>query len=366
MSADRRTYDLAKRVLDVMGASIALVVLAPVLAFAALIVSLFLGRPVIFAQERPGRDGRPFILLKFRSMLSVNPNKGRVSNEERMTKFGRMLRATSIDELPSLWNILVGHMSFVGPRPLRMAYMDRYSAEQLKRQTVRPGLTGLAQVSGRNAVSWDERLRLDQKYVDQRSLSLDLRILLLTLKAVIVPRGVAADGQATMSEFFGPETTSRLRLTPLADEHLDCRVEWLNNPVVRTGISIDFVAEIEPMREWFVAIQGEADRWDWVGVDAGGNPVSMCGLRLTGESRASLYVYVDPRRLGEGIGRDTMSILIANARRMRIEYLELETPVNNKPARLMYERLGFSVDGTVANGGKLHLTKIIRTGHANG
>ncbi|MBT2495020.1 GNAT family N-acetyltransferase [Microbacterium sp. ISL-59] len=366
MRARVRPYDVVKRGLDAAAAAVGLVVLGPVLLVAYVVVTLALGHPAIFKQQRPGRHGVPFTLLKFRSMRSIDAARGRVSNEERMTRFGRVLRATSIDEIPSLWNIFVGDMSFVGPRPLRLAYLERYSAEQQRRHSMRPGLTGLAQVSGRNALTWDDRLRLDQEYVEQRSLLLDARILFLTAKAVITPRDVAAEGQATMSEFFGPESTSRLSLAPLAEEHLETRVSWLNDDRVRAGISISFAADIDSTVRWFASTRSSSDRWDWVGVTPAGVSVSMCGLLRVEESTASLYIYVDPDQHKNGFGRDTMSILIANARRLGFDRLELETPADNEPARRLYESLGFSIVGTREDGKKLHLTKDITAGHANG
>ncbi len=170
----------------------------PLLALTALAVWFRMGRPVLFRQQRPGLHGKPFTLLKFRTM-----RVGLGGDAERLTPFGRWLRRTSLDELPELLNVLRGEMALVGPRPLLMAYLERYTPEQARRHEVRPGLTGWAQVHGRNALSWDERFRLDVWYVDHRSLWLDLRILSLTVGRVLSGRGVATEGQATMGEFFG-------------------------------------------------------------------------------------------------------------------------------------------------------------------
>lgn len=361
-----RPYDIVKRGLDVLGAAVALVLLSPVLLVTAVVVAARLGRPVIFAQPRPGRHGRVFTLYKFRSMRPVDEARGWVTNEQRMTRFGRALRATSIDELPSLWNILVGDLSFVGPRPLRISYLDRYSDEQQRRHAVRPGLTGLAQVSGRNAIGWDDRLRRDQEYVARRSIVLDVRVLLLTAKAVLEPRGISAEGQATMSEFFGPESTSRMRLVPLAQEHLETRVAWLSDERVRQGVSLAFTPEIEAMTSWFTEASASPDRWDWVGVDPNGSLVSMCGLHRTEDGAASLYIYVAPDHHGKGLGRDTMILLQAQARRLGFARLDLETPAANEPARRLYERLGFVRSEVPVEGHKIALTKDIRTGHGNG
>jgi lipopolysaccharide/colanic/teichoic acid biosynthesis glycosyltransferase len=193
-----------KRLMDIILAGLALVLLSPVLLAVALAVGLTMGSPVLFRQQRPGLGGRPFGLVKFRTMRS--PRADAVApepDEARLTKLGRFLRATSLDELPELWNIVRGDMSLVGPRPLLMRYLPRYSAGQARRHEVRPGLTGWAQVKGRNALSWPEKFALDVWYVDHRSFWLDLRILAMTVWQVFSRRGISADGFATMPEFLG-------------------------------------------------------------------------------------------------------------------------------------------------------------------
>jgi lipopolysaccharide/colanic/teichoic acid biosynthesis glycosyltransferase len=197
-----------KRVVDVAVAGPLLVVTAPVQAAVAVAVAGRLGRPVLFRQRRPGRGGVPFTILKFRTMLPLDVAAGHVDDASRLTPLGRFLRSTSLDELPTLVNVLRGDMSLVGPRPLLMAYLPRYSATQARRHEVRPGLTGLAQVSGRNAVGWDERLALDVEYVDTRSLRLDLAILGRTVAAVVRREGISADGEATMPEFLGSRSAA--------------------------------------------------------------------------------------------------------------------------------------------------------------
>lgn len=199
-------YDRAKRVVDVVVATVGLIALAPVNAVVALLVARHLGRPVLFRQWRAGRHGEPFRLIKFRTMVPVRPSSGMVSDADRLTPFGRKLRRASLDELPTLWNVLRGDMSLVGPRPLLMQYLHRYSPEQARRLEVRPGITGLVQVSGRNALSWGEKFALDVEYVDRRSIVLDARILGRTVVAVLGRRGVSADGEATMPEFIGSST----------------------------------------------------------------------------------------------------------------------------------------------------------------
>ncbi|MFE9691786.1 sugar transferase [Micromonospora sp. NPDC005806] len=201
MVTERHPHDRLKRALDIFVASLALLVLSPVLLGVSVAVALAMGRPVLFRQSRPGRYGALFELRKFRTMQP--PGRGRVSDGERLTRLGRWLRQTSLDELPTLWNVLRGDMSLVGPRPLLVQYLDRYTPEQARRHEVRPGVTGLAQVRGRNALSWEEKFAYDVRYVDGRCLRLDLRILLETVVKVARRDGITADGHATAPEFLG-------------------------------------------------------------------------------------------------------------------------------------------------------------------
>jgi len=195
-----------KRLLDVVAAACALLLLSPVILIAALLIHHKLGSPVFFRQTRPGLDGEPFKMVKFRTMLDTTDKHGSpLPDDQRMTPFGSFLRSTSLDELPELWNVLKGDMSLVGPRPLLMEYLPLYSKEQYRRHEVRPGVTGWAQVNGRNAISWEDKFRLDVWYVDNRSLWLDLKILLLTVKRVFVRDGISGDGEVTMSRFTGSE-----------------------------------------------------------------------------------------------------------------------------------------------------------------
>jgi len=198
-----------KRGIDVVVASVGLVVTAPVTAVTAVLVRFLLGRPVIFRHRRPGRDGVPFTLLKFRTMTDARGADGRPRpDHERLTAFGRFLRSSSIDELPELVNVVRGEMSLVGPRPLLMEYLERYTPEQARRHEVRPGITGLVQISGRNSLSWEEKFALDVWYVEHRSLALDLRILARTIPALVTRRGIAQPGHATMPNYTGAERSS--------------------------------------------------------------------------------------------------------------------------------------------------------------
>ena len=195
---------MIKRCIDIAIAAAVLLLAAPLLLLVAVAVRVNLGSPVLFRQRRPGLHGRPFTMVKFRTMRDAIGRDGRpLPDAERLTPFGKLLRSTSLDELPELWNVLRGEMSLVGPRPLLMEYLDRYTPEQARRHEVRPGVTGWAQVNGRNALSWEERFRLDVWYVEHRSLRLDLKILTRTLSMVLRRTGVSAEGEATMSLFEG-------------------------------------------------------------------------------------------------------------------------------------------------------------------
>ena len=195
-----------KRSFDIVAAAGALIALLPLLLAVAALVRVKLGSPVLFSQVRPGRHGRPFTIYKFRTMTdAVDADGHPLPDERRLTRLGQLLRTTSIDELPELVNVLRGEMSLVGPRPLIMAYLDRYTPEQARRMEVRPGITGLAQVSGRNALTWEDRFRLDVEYVDSWTLTLDLGILLRTVRAVIVREGISAENHATMPPYLGAE-----------------------------------------------------------------------------------------------------------------------------------------------------------------
>lgn len=198
--------DAMKRTIDVLAAVTGLLLLSPVFLIVSLLVTADLGRPVLFAQLRPGKDGKLFRMYKFRTMRDVVGADGRqLPDLERLTKLGRLLRSTSLDELPELINVLLGHMSLVGPRPLLPQYLDRYTPEQARRHEVKPGITGWAQVNGRNALTWEEKFQLDVWYVDNRSLWLDMRILLMTIVGVLKREGISSDGHATMPEFTGSD-----------------------------------------------------------------------------------------------------------------------------------------------------------------
>lgn len=195
---------MIKRLLDILASFFGLLFLSPLLVIIAWKIRKNLGSPVLFKQVRPGKNGKPFQMVKFRTMLDATNTDGQpLPDSVRLTIFGNWLRSTSLDELPELWNVLKGDMSLVGPRPLLIEYLPLYSAEQYRRHDMRPGITGWAQVNGRNALSWEDKFKLDVWYVDNHSFWLDLRIIFLTVKKVLVRDGINADGEATMTKFTG-------------------------------------------------------------------------------------------------------------------------------------------------------------------
>jgi sugar transferase EpsL len=207
-TAKPRPLSTAKQVLDRAAALVLLVLLSPILLLIAIAVGLSIGSPILFRQQRPGLYGKPFMLLKFRTMTDRRDEQGTLlPDAQRMTRFGNFLRHTSLDELPELFNILRGDMSLVGPRPLLMEYLERYSPEQSRRHEVMPGVTGWAQVNGRNAIAWEEKFKLDVWYVDHRSLWLDLRIIALTAWRILRREGITQPGHATAEVFQGTKAT---------------------------------------------------------------------------------------------------------------------------------------------------------------
>lgn len=204
MRKQHKLYFTIKRILDFLIALIALIVFSPIILIVAILVYIKLGSPIIFKQDRPGKDGKVFKMYKFRTMLdSYNKFGEPLPDEERLTKFGKILRSTSLDELPELINVIKGDMSLVGPRPLLVEYLELYSEEQNRRHDVRPGITGWAQVNGRNSISWNEKLNLDVEYVDNLSFLLDIKILFLTVYKVFKRDGINQDGNVTIEKFTG-------------------------------------------------------------------------------------------------------------------------------------------------------------------
>lgn len=356
-----RRSDSAKRALDIGVTVLAMPLLIPLSAVIAALTWRKLGHPVLFKQERPGLNAEPFTMLKFRTMRE--PTHELRTNEDRMTDFGKLLRSTSMDELPSFINIVRGEMSLVGPRPLRMAYIPRYSRRHARRHEVRPGLTGLAQVQGRNTLDWNSKLDLDVEYVEHRSLALDIQILLRTLKTVFAREGISTPGEATAGEFMGSGISLRSR--KLVRDDLATRIAWLRDPTVRAGVSIDFWPDVDGMQNWFDRTTSDATRRDYVCVDDNSNAASMFGFTNIRGSTAAIYLFADPKRLGQGIGRNTMVQLLKVADENGFTRLTLETKTANQRAFQLYERFGFTALDTTPAKGKIVMGKDLKAASAN-
>lgn len=271
---------MTKRAVDILGASIGLLVLSPVFALLWVLIRTKLGAPVIFAQQRPGKDGELFTLLKFRSMLEEDPTKGLITDEQRMTRFGRQLRATSLDELPTLINVLKGDMSLVGPRPLNVEYLPLYSVHQARRHDVRPGVTGLAQVNGRNALSWEERFDLDVQYVDHHNLWVDLKILLQTVTKVFAKSDIEGELISTMTMFIGEPPNDGLIEEPLEDRWSALWDSWQHSPAA-LKIGDHDGADPQTVRHW-VYLEDPA------------SPVGITGLSDLGEPELNASIVLAP------------------------------------------------------------------------
>jgi len=227
-------YRICKRLIDLLVSAIALILLAPLMAAVAVLLWLTMGSPILFRQARAGYQGSPFTLFKFTTMRSARDAQGRLlPDKDRLTKVGVLLRRFSLDELPQLWNVLIGHMSLVGPRPLLVDYLPRYSPEQARRHEVKPGITGWAQVNGRNALSWEEKFKLDVWYVDHRNLWLDLKIMFRTLWKGLMRDGISQPGQATAEEFLGSRP-SAAKQDLLEQKGLYADGSYRNNAAIET------------------------------------------------------------------------------------------------------------------------------------
>lgn len=333
--------------------SAVLIASSPVVLPIGLIVSaavrIYDGSPVLFRQKRIGLSEVPFEILKFRTM---DPGDGRNGDSARITKLGRVLRKTSLDELPQLWNVLRGDMSLVGPRPLYPEYLPYYSKAESIRHQLRPGITGLAQVSGRNSLRWSSRLASDRKYVLNASLREDLRILLQTLGKSIKREGVAGVPRDTgeplnVERSYPRHSGYAMRRFNLLDVPL--RVQWTNNAQIREHMQIPFWADEASMEVWYHRTKLDKYRDDFVVCrESDDEPVAMLGLKgQPGSSRGVLYVFVSPDRVGEGIGFISMTLLIRWATASRFESVTLSVGEQNQAAWKLYERLGFRrVDDT--------------------
>ena len=271
---------MVKRAVDLLGASLGLLVLAPVFGLLWVLIRIKLGTPVIFTQRRPGKDGKPFTMFKFRSMLEEDPANGLLTDDQRMTPFGRRLRATSLDELPTLINVLKGDMSLVGPRPLNVEYLPLYSPHQARRHDARPGITGLAQINGRNALTWEARFDLDVHYVDHQSLWLDLKIMVQTIARVFSRSDIEGELISTMTMFVGAPPRDGLTEEPLDARWHDLQDAWQRSSATYK-IGDHNGATSNTMRHWVYLEDPE-------------NPVGIAGLSGLGEPELNASIVLGP------------------------------------------------------------------------
>lgn len=271
---------MTKRAVDIFAATLGLIVLAPVFALLWVLIRIKLGAPVIFAQQRPGKDGELFTMLKFRTMLAEDPAQGLITDDQRMTRFGRQLRATSLDELPTLVNVVKGEMSLVGPRPLNVEYLPLYSPRQARRHDVRPGITGLAQVNGRNALTWEARFDLDVHYIDHHTVWMDLKILVQTITRVFAKSDIEGGLISTMPMFMGEPPRDGLTEEPLGHRWQDLQDSWQRSPGT---LKIGDHDNADP-----------TTTCHWVYLEDANRPVGIAGLSGLGDPELHANIVLGP------------------------------------------------------------------------
>lgn len=342
-----------KRPLDILCGILVLLLFWWLYLIVALLVRIKLGAPVLFRQERPGRDGKLFRLYKFRSMSDKRDADGNLlPDDERLTRFGRVLRSTSMDELPEVFNILNGDMSIVGPRPLLPEYLPYYTEEEMHRHDVRPGLTGYAQVNGRNATNWDERLQQDLYYVSHCSFALDCKILLQTVQKVVkrsdvlvgkqIPAGRLDAARSGKMPKPQPEAGPQVSIRPFTEQDIPDKVRWINDSANNRYLHYDLPLTEEKTREWFARNRDSKNRYDAV-MEYDGKPVGVIGLLNLSGGRAEYYVTLGEAACrGRGIARRATQQLLAQAfSEMGLEEVYLYTEVENTAAQKLFERCGF-------------------------
>lgn len=346
-----------KRVVDTLVVLATAPLTVPLTAATAVAVRIRLGSPVIFRQERAGLHGRTFAVLKFRSMTHDRDASGRLlADDERLTPFGRLLRRSSLDELPQLLNVLRGDMSLVGPRPLLPRYLAHYTPEESRRHDLRPGLTGLAQVSGRNGLGWDERLALDVRYVETATLRGDLGILARTVLQAVRGSGVTTTaghtGEPLDVERSYP-VVAGVSIRRFAARDIATRVRWMNHPATRRHMRLPDEVTEETTGRWFARAFRDPERRDWVAYEvATGTTVAMLGLRQAAPGALpELYMFVDPDRLGEGLGTRSLAALLEWLTESKAYAgCTLSTAADNLAAHRLYQRVGFRTIHTDPDG----------------
>lgn len=352
-SARLANYRWVKRAIDLTFLIGTAPVTLPVGLATALLVGTCVGRPVLYRQLRMGRDEKVFTILKFRTMTNQKDVQGvLLPDEQRLTKIGRALRKSSLDEIPQLINIAKGEMTLVGPRPLYPRYRPFYTQQENIRHSVRPGITGRAQVSGRNALLWHERLRHDVAYVEQLSICQDASILWRTFLRVVHSSDVsvvAGDSGEPLDIARGYPQVDGLTMRRLEVADVPFRVRWMNDERTRQYMSLPPEVSIEGTKEWLRRARNTVGRYDFTVTDVrSGLPLAMVGLTpREGDGAPELYVFVDPSRQGQGLGSATMKIVLEWLKRSDSPYQScwLTVDVENERAIRIYKRLGFHVVG---------------------
>jgi|GEM_PF-426107 len=372
--ADRRAgvapLTARKRALDVLAVLLVSPVALPVGLATAVAVRLRLGRPVLFRQQRVGMHAQLFDVLKFRSMTDVRDDSGELlPDQARLTSLGRLLRRASLDELPQLLNVLRGDMSLVGPRPLLPQYLPHYRPDEARRHDVRPGITGLAQVSGRNGLGWDDRLALDVRYVDTATTRDDLRILVRTVVDALRGSGVATvaglTGEPLDVERSYP-VVGGVSMRRFAERDVTTRVRWMSHEATRRYMRLPTDLTEDDTRRWLAKVYNDPSRHDWVAYEvATGRAIAMLGLRDDArDGWPELYLFVDPDRRGERLGTRTLHVLVRWLEAQRTyRGCRLSTAAGNTAARRLYERMGFQETHSEQDG-RTHMVLHVAT-HRN-
>lgn len=351
-----------KRILDVLFSIFLLIVLSWLILIISIIVRIKLGSPIIFKQQRPGKDNDVFNIYKFRTMTDERDQNGKLLPDDvRLTKFGRLLRSSSMDELPELWNILIGEMSFVGPRPLLPSYIPYYKEKERIRHEVRPGLTGWAQINGRNATNWDERLEQDIYYVENMSFILDLKILFKTIGKVIKRSDILVGKQIKVGKLSDVRSLGKIgsvSIRKFTEYDVNNKVKWINNPENNIYLHYDLPLDKEETFKWFERIKEKKDRLDCI-IEYNNVPVGVIGLLNIKNSKAEYYITLGEKKFkGKGISKIASKLLIDFSKEnLNLKKIYAYTEVDNIAAQRLLESLGFAksneIDKSAKNRGRL-------------
>ncbi len=345
---------ILKRLIDFALSLLALTVLFPFLVVLAAVIAIMIRGNPFFIQSRPGKNNRIFKLIKFKSMNDKKDARGGLlPDSERLTKVGRFIRATSLDELPQLFNVLKGDMSLIGPRPLFIQYLPFYTQRESTRHLVRPGITGLAQVSGRNILGWDERLELDAKYVEKMSLSFDIGILLKTIKYVLTRKDVVVI-PGEKHEALNTYRDVKLKAKKFRQTDIKTRVNWINDPRINSTMPFEIPATIEKTTDWYKNNLHNQSRIDFTFIDRQNNIQAMGGYTHidSKNSQAEFYLMVNPDSHGKGIGKKVTGWLLNYAfLTFNLNKIYLYTYSHNSKANRIYETYNFKLEGILRQHG---------------